>query len=118
MWPSRKGACLGFRYSILASTLPRFSQLHQLQLIVNLIGTPHEGIWPGFDHLPLSTFYRLPHQEYSNIKVPLALLSAIRIPEEPDACSAAHMHTVTMPLLPSHHSPSIHFLDPFQLYWP
>lgn len=33
--------------------LPGNTELRQIEMIVSLLGTPHEGIWQGFNSLPL-----------------------------------------------------------------
>ncbi|NXY80057.1 CDK10 kinase, partial [Glareola pratincola] len=48
--------------------LPGTSEIHQIDLIVQLLGTPNENIWPGFSRLPLVTQYTLRKQPYNNLK--------------------------------------------------
>ncbi|TRZ15410.1 hypothetical protein HGM15179_011657 [Zosterops borbonicus] len=48
--------------------LPGTSEIHQIDLIVQLLGTPNENIWPGFSKLPLATQYTLRKQPYNNLK--------------------------------------------------
>ncbi|XP_068267248.1 cyclin-dependent kinase 10 isoform X4 [Nyctibius grandis] len=48
--------------------LPGTSEIHQIDLIVQLLGTPNENIWPGFSRLPLACQYTLRKQPYNNLK--------------------------------------------------
>ncbi|NXI94516.1 CDK10 kinase, partial [Psophia crepitans] len=48
--------------------LPGTSEIHQIDLIVQLLGTPNENIWPGFSKLPLASQYTLRKQPYNNLK--------------------------------------------------
>uniref|UniRef100_F7DUF8 Cyclin-dependent kinase 10 n=3 Tax=Ornithorhynchus anatinus TaxID=9258 RepID=F7DUF8_ORNAN len=48
--------------------LPGSSEIHQIDLIVQLLGTPNETIWPGFSKLPLVNQYSLRKQPYNNLK--------------------------------------------------
>ncbi|XP_070941241.1 cyclin-dependent kinase 10 isoform X3 [Macaca nemestrina] len=48
--------------------LPGTSEIHQIDLIVQLLGTPSENIWPGFSKLPLVGQYSLRKQPYNNLK--------------------------------------------------
>ncbi|KAM5207670.1 cyclin-dependent kinase 10 [Hipposideros larvatus] len=48
--------------------LPGTSEIHQVDLIVQLLGTPSENIWPGFSKLPLVSQYSLRRQPYNNLK--------------------------------------------------
>ncbi|KAK2085755.1 Cyclin-dependent kinase 10 [Saguinus oedipus] len=48
--------------------LPGTSEIHQIDLIVQLLGTPSETIWPGFSKLPLVGQYSLRKQPYNNLK--------------------------------------------------
>ncbi|NXY20222.1 CDK10 kinase, partial [Atrichornis clamosus] len=48
--------------------LPGTSEIHQIDLIVQLLGTPNDNIWPGFSKLPLATQYTLRKQPYNNLK--------------------------------------------------
>ncbi|NXD73747.1 CDK10 kinase, partial [Eolophus roseicapillus] len=48
--------------------LPGTSEIHQIDLIVQLLGTPNENIWPGFSMLPLVSQYTLRKQPYNNLK--------------------------------------------------
>ncbi|XP_063468643.1 cyclin-dependent kinase 10 isoform X2 [Symphalangus syndactylus] len=48
--------------------LPGTSEIHQIDLIMQLLGTPSENIWPGFSKLPLVGQYSLRKQPYNNLK--------------------------------------------------
>ena len=48
--------------------LPGKSEIDQLGLIVNLLGTPNEAIWSGFSSLPTLQKIQLKAQPYNNIK--------------------------------------------------
>uniref|UniRef100_A0A4W3IXJ7 Cyclin-dependent kinase 10 n=1 Tax=Callorhinchus milii TaxID=7868 RepID=A0A4W3IXJ7_CALMI len=48
--------------------LPGSSEIHQIDLIVQLLGTPNENIWPGFSKLSLVGQYTLRKQPYNNLK--------------------------------------------------
>ncbi|CDS06724.1 hypothetical protein LRAMOSA09251 [Lichtheimia ramosa] len=49
--------------------LPGSTEQSQLNLIVNLLGTPNETIWPDYKSLPLADTFSWPKQDYNNIKV-------------------------------------------------
>lgn len=48
--------------------LPGRSEIHQLDLIIDLLGTPNDSIWPGFSDLPALEHFSLRHQPYNNLK--------------------------------------------------
>ncbi|KAH0619713.1 hypothetical protein JD844_000651 [Phrynosoma platyrhinos] len=48
--------------------LPGSSEIQQIDMIVQLLGTPNENIWPGFSKLPLVSQYTLRKQPYNNLK--------------------------------------------------
>lgn len=48
--------------------LPGRSEIHQLELIVDLLGTPNDSIWPGYSKLPILENFTLKQQPYNNIK--------------------------------------------------
>ncbi len=48
--------------------LPGRSEINQIALIVDLLGTPNDSIWPGFLSLPLAKKIALKKQPYNNIK--------------------------------------------------
>lgn len=55
--------------------LPGTSELQQVDLIVQLLGTPNQNIWPGFSQLPLLSQYNLRKQPYNNLKNKFSWLS-------------------------------------------
>lgn len=50
-----------------APLLPGKVEKQQVDLIIDLLGTPHEKIWQGFNKLPMSTI-KLPEQRFNNLK--------------------------------------------------
>lgn len=48
--------------------LPGKSELHQIDLIVDLLGSPSESIWPGYTDLPGLKHYTLKVQPYNNLR--------------------------------------------------
>ncbi|KAI1297154.1 Cyclin-dependent kinase 10 [Halotydeus destructor] len=44
------------------------SEINQLELIVDLLGTPNETIWPGYDDLPYVQLFSLKDQPYNQIR--------------------------------------------------
>ena len=42
--------------------------MHQLKLIVDLLGSPNENIWPDYKLLPYAEKFTFKHQPYNNIK--------------------------------------------------
>ncbi|KAG8563013.1 hypothetical protein GDO81_015897 [Engystomops pustulosus] len=48
--------------------LPGTSEIQQIDLIIQLLGTPNENIWPGFSKLPLVGQYTVRKQPYNNLK--------------------------------------------------
>eukprot|EP00731_Ephydatia_muelleri_P015511 Em0008g1231a len=48
--------------------LPGTSELHQVELIVNLLGTPNDTIWPGFSSFSVPSKVTLKQQPYNNLK--------------------------------------------------
>lgn len=58
---------------------PGRSEKDQIELIVNLLGTPNESIWPGFSSLPIAKRISLKKQPYNNIKQKYHWLSDIGI---------------------------------------
>ncbi len=55
--------------------LPGKSELHQLQSIINLLGTPNNKIWPGFSELPGPKTFNFKHQPYNNLRHKFSWLS-------------------------------------------
>ncbi|CAK9800527.1 Cyclin-dependent kinase 10 [Anthophora quadrimaculata] len=56
--------------------LPGRSEIAQLELIVDLLGTPSEAIWPEFNTLPALQNFTLKQQPYNNLKQRFPWLSA------------------------------------------
>ncbi|BES99689.1 S_TKc [Nesidiocoris tenuis] len=56
--------------------LPGRSELHQLELIVDLLGTPSDNIWPEYSSLPALANFTLKNQPYNNLKQRFPWLSA------------------------------------------
>lgn len=56
--------------------LPGRSELSQLELIVELLGTPSDSIWPEYSSLPALANFTLKHQPYNNLKQRFPWLSA------------------------------------------
>ncbi|XP_005092368.1 cyclin-dependent kinase 10 [Aplysia californica] len=48
--------------------LPGRSELHQIDLILDLLGTPNDAIWPGFSELPALQNFSLKKQPYNNLR--------------------------------------------------
>ncbi len=48
--------------------LPGKSDLHQLSLIFDLLGSPNDEIWPGFSGLPLTKKLNLKYQPNDQLK--------------------------------------------------
>jgi cell division cycle 2-like protein len=48
--------------------LPGRSEIEQLDKIFKLLGTPHDGIWPGFSNLPLVRKVKFVQQPYNNLR--------------------------------------------------
>ena len=59
--------------------LPGRSEVDQIGLIVNLLGTPNDSIWPGFSSLPLAKRLVLKRQPYNNVKHKYHWLSDVGI---------------------------------------
>ncbi|GAB0096257.1 cyclin-dependent kinase 10 [Sergentomyia squamirostris] len=56
--------------------LPGTTEIGQLELIVELLGTPSDSIWPEFSSLPAVQNFTLKQQPYNNIKQKFPWLSA------------------------------------------
>uniref|UniRef100_A0A182KE97 Conserved oligomeric Golgi complex subunit 5 n=1 Tax=Anopheles christyi TaxID=43041 RepID=A0A182KE97_9DIPT len=56
--------------------LPGTSEISQIELIINLLGTPTAAIWPDFDSLPLVQNFTLKEQPYNNLKSKFPFLSS------------------------------------------
>jgi cyclin-dependent kinase 10 len=48
--------------------LPGKSEIHQLELIIDLLGTPNDTIWPSYSELPILGSITLKQQPYNNLK--------------------------------------------------
>lgn len=48
--------------------LPGRTEIHQIELIIDLLGTPSKDIWPEFTSLPLLQNFSLKKQPYNKIK--------------------------------------------------
>jgi cyclin-dependent kinase 10 len=48
--------------------MPGKSEIHQVELIVDLLGTPTESIWPGLNELPALKDWKLKRQPYNNLR--------------------------------------------------
>ncbi|XP_076046653.1 cyclin-dependent kinase 10-like isoform X2 [Oratosquilla oratoria] len=55
--------------------LPGKSEVDQIDLIINLLGTPNDNIWPGFSSLPAMKTFTLKEQPYNNLKTRFPRLS-------------------------------------------
>jgi cyclin-dependent kinase 10 len=55
--------------------LPGTTEQTQLNLIVKLLGTPNEHIWPGFTQLPLGKALLLPKQDKNTLKLAFPRIS-------------------------------------------
>ncbi|KAF9574952.1 Cyclin-dependent kinase 10 [Mortierella alpina] len=47
--------------------LPGKAEKQQVDMIIDLLGTPHEKIWQGFNKLPMASI-KLPEQRFNNLK--------------------------------------------------
>jgi len=55
--------------------LPGRSEIHQLELVIELLGTPNDQIWPGYSSLPALENFTLKQQPYNNLKTRFSWLS-------------------------------------------
>uniref|UniRef100_A0A5K3FI60 Protein kinase domain-containing protein n=1 Tax=Mesocestoides corti TaxID=53468 RepID=A0A5K3FI60_MESCO len=55
--------------------MPGKNEVHQLELIIDLLGTPNERIWPGMSALPLLKKITLKTQQYNNLRQTFPWLS-------------------------------------------
>lgn len=55
--------------------LPGRSELHQIELIIDFLGTPNDSIWPGYSQLLKSQNFTLREQPYNNMKATFKWLS-------------------------------------------
>uniref|UniRef100_A0A1A9VQW0 Protein kinase domain-containing protein n=2 Tax=Glossina TaxID=44049 RepID=A0A1A9VQW0_GLOAU len=56
--------------------LPGNTEIAQLELIIDLLGTPSEAIWPDFPKMPAIQNFTLKQQPYNNLKPKFQYLSA------------------------------------------
>ena len=56
--------------------LPGKSEINQLELVIDLLGTPNDSIWPEFSSLPALQDFTLKQQPYNNLKHKFPWLSA------------------------------------------
>lgn len=56
--------------------LPGRTEVQQLDMIIDLLGTPHSAIWPEMDQLPALQNFTLKNQPYNNLKHKFPYLSA------------------------------------------
>ncbi|XP_012558761.1 cyclin-dependent kinase 10 isoform X1 [Hydra vulgaris] len=56
--------------------MPGKSEINQMQLIIDLLGSPNEKIWPGFVNLPGAKNFQFKHQPYNNVKQRFPWLSS------------------------------------------
>ena len=54
---------------------PGKSEIEQINLIVELLGTPNDQIWPGVMNLPFFATFTLKKQPYNNLKQKFQFLS-------------------------------------------
>ena len=55
--------------------LPGRTEIQQIELIIELLGTPHAAIWPNFEELPALQHFSLKQQPYNNLKHKFPYLS-------------------------------------------
>uniref|UniRef100_A0A5S6KSK6 Folliculin n=1 Tax=Xenopus tropicalis TaxID=8364 RepID=A0A5S6KSK6_XENTR len=80
--------------------LPGGSEIQQIDLIIQLLGTPNENIWPGFSNLPLVGQYTVRKQPYNNLKHKFPWLSEAGLPGDLPFSSACEPQL--MPTFPHH----------------
>lgn len=56
--------------------LPGRSEIQQIDLIIDMFGTPTEKIWPGLNELPSLKNFTLRQQPYNNVKQTFSWLSS------------------------------------------
>ena len=56
--------------------LPGKSEINQIELVIDLLGTPNDKIWPGFSSLPMIQEFTLKSQPYNNLKHKFPWISA------------------------------------------
>ncbi|XP_014791289.1 cyclin-dependent kinase 10 isoform X2 [Octopus bimaculoides] len=48
--------------------LPGRGEIHQIELIIEMFGTPNDAIWPGMSKLPALEHFTLKNQPYNNLR--------------------------------------------------
>ena len=56
--------------------VPGRSEINQIELVIDLLGTPNDKIWPGFSELPMIQEFTLKAQPYNNLKHKFPWISA------------------------------------------
>lgn len=56
--------------------MPGTTEIAQLEMVIDLLGTPSEAIWPEFSKLPALKHFTLKSQPYNNLKQRFQWLSA------------------------------------------
>ncbi|KAB7502918.1 Cyclin-dependent kinase 10 [Armadillidium nasatum] len=72
MWAS---GCIMGELLLHRPLLPGKSEINQIELIINLLGTPNENIWSDFATLPATQNFTLKEQPYNNLKAKFPKLS-------------------------------------------
>lgn len=69
-------ACVMAELLLYQPIMPGKSEIQQMQLIIDLLGSPNEKIWPAYVDLPLAKKFSFKHQPYNNIKQKFLWLSS------------------------------------------
>ncbi|KAJ1674031.1 hypothetical protein EV182_004104 [Spiromyces aspiralis] len=56
--------------------MPGRTEMQQICLIIDVLGTPNDKIWPEFRSLPLAKKFTLPSQAYNNLRLNLPKVSS------------------------------------------
>lgn len=64
MWAS---GCIFGELLLQKPLLPGKTEIHQIDLIIDLLGTPNDKIWPNFSQLPIPQSVHLKQQPFNNI---------------------------------------------------
>ncbi|XP_059477557.1 cyclin-dependent kinase 10 [Neocloeon triangulifer] len=56
--------------------LPGKTEIQQLDMIIEMLGTPSDNIWPEYSSLPAVQSFTFKHQPYNNLKQKFSTLSA------------------------------------------
>merc|ERR1719397_259582 len=73
MW---SGGCILGELLAHKPLLPGKSEINQIELVIDLLGTPNDNIWPAFSSLPALQEFTLKQQPYNNLKHKFPWLSA------------------------------------------